>query len=357
MPSAIQVFASPDMARWGWSLSTPAFLESSVHLQSPTLGRVLEDHGAAWHVTLGAAPHVMRLHPRHTGPVPVTGDFVAAVDDGGTPWILETLPRRGELVRAAAGTAHARQTLAANVDALWLVTGADHDLSERRLHRMAAVGAHARVPVAVVLTRVDLCHDVDAAVALVERALPGAHVMPVNATDALQVDACAVHLDAGRTYALLGSSGVGKSTLTNTLLGHGRQDTQTPNRDGKGRHTTSGRQLFVLPNGALMMDTPGLREVGMGGEVESVDAVFADLAALAERCRFADCRHRTEPGCAVLAAQERGQVDEARVASWHALRAESAWRSSLMDVAVAQERKRNAKVISRAVRRAYKEKR
>jgi ribosome biogenesis GTPase len=247
---------------------------------------------------------------------PVTGDWVA-VDAAGA--IVAVLERRGVIVRRAPGGATAHQVLAANVDLALIVEPASAP-NERRLERLLALAGSDGVSAALVLTKADLA-DVDDPQLIAARLARQLGIADALAVSAPQGDGLSlVHslLEPGSTAVLLGVSGVGKSTLVNALLGEQRQPTQpVREEDGRGRHTTVTRELLALPSGALLIDTPGLREVGLW---DGAGDAFADVEALAARCRFADCAHETEPGCAV-----RGALAPDRIAAWRKLVREQAW--------------------------------
>ena len=215
------------------------------------------------------------------------------------------------------------QVLAANVDVAFLVSGLDHDLNLRRIERYLVLALDGGVTPVVVLNKVDIALDLERAVTEVHAIAAGTRVLVTSAVDGTGLDELTSYLGPGLTACLLGSSGVGKSTITNALLGEDRQVVkELRDDDSKGRHTTTHRELFVLPSGGLLIDTPGLRTVGVLGETDAVQATFDDLATLARRCRFADCRHETEPGCAIRAAIEAGTLSADRLASHHKLESE-----------------------------------
>lgn len=273
---------------------------------------------------------------------PVTGDWVALDRAGAIAAVLE---RHGTLVRRAAGTTGEAQVLAANVD-LALVVESLPAPNERRAERLVALALAGAVPTALMLTKTDLVRDGQSQATGLARRLGVAEGIAVSATDGPGVGGLRCLLDAGATTALLGRSGVGKSTLVNTLLGEARQSTRPVRAgDGRGRHTTVGRELFTLPGGALILDTPGLREVGLW---DLPDAAFADINRLAAACRFGDCRHESEPDCAV-----RGAVDPKRVAAWRKLAREQAWLEDRRDES--RRRKQQASALSRQINSARRE--
>ncbi len=225
--------------------------------------------------------------------------------------IVALLPRRTAIKRGAAGEHYHQQVIAANIDTVFVVCGLDDDFNPRRIERyLLLVGSGGAQPV-IVLTKADRTGDPAQAVA--DLATQGVPVLAVNAKDAASVAGLAEWLSPGRTVALVGSSGAGKSTLTNTLLGTEKMKTgEVRENDSRGRHTTTYRALIPLPSGACLIDTPGMRELKPTGEEDLAGGGFSDIEVLAGRCRFRDCSHRHEPGCAVLAAIERGELEEGR---------------------------------------------
>jgi ribosome biogenesis GTPase len=227
--------------------------------------------------------------------------------------IERVLARRTVFTRGAAGRQVRAQAVAANVDLVFAVCGLDADFNVRRIERYLARIAASGAAAAVILTKADLCDDVAARVAEVEGHAAGAPVLVTSALRAEGIDALRARIADGMTVALVGSSGAGKSTLVNALAGEARMATGAVRaRDGRGRHVTTRRQLILLPGGGLLVDTPGMRELQLAGD-DGLDAVFADVAALAERCRYRDCQHDAEPGCAVKAAVASGELDADRL--------------------------------------------
>jgi ribosome biogenesis GTPase len=293
---------------------------TSLGMDCVTAGRVLAQHTERWLVaTPGEPPHVRlvpargRLRRATEGP-PVTGDWVALDADDAVVAVLE---RRGTIVRRAAGPVTDAQVLAANVD-LALIVEPLPEPNPRRIERFAALAAAGGVPATLILTKADLDPDGWQAATPLARRVGLTDAITISATTAEGLGAVRSILTSGATAVLLGPSGAGKSTLANSLLGADRQATGAVRAyDGRGRHTTVIRELLALPGGALLIDTPGIREVGLW---DSVDGAFADIEAAAVNCRFADCAHDTEPGCAV-----RKAVDPERIAAWRKLAREQAW--------------------------------
>ena len=293
-------------------------------------GRVVSSAGAGLALTQDGPTEliIQRRFAREAASVvdlPAVGDWLALEPLSENPpqaALREVLPRRGTFIRQRSSDGQP-QVLVANVDTAFLVSGLDDDLNPRRIERYLVLALDGGVTPVVVLNKVDIALDLSRAVADVHAVAAGTRVVVTSAIDGTGLDELRELMDPGSTACLLGSSGVGKSTLTNALLGEERQATNSLREDdSKGRHTTSHRELFVLPGGGLIIDTPGLRTVGMLGDSDSVRATFDEVERLARACRFSDCQHETEPGCAVQAAIEAGTLAADRLASHQKLEAE-----------------------------------
>jgi ribosome biogenesis GTPase len=280
---------------------------------------------------------------RHAGVHPVVGDYVDL--QGGT--IVAVGPREGGVIERGGDEA----PLAANVDQAWIVTALGPDISPRRVERYLSLAAAGRVDPVVIVNKADLDPDppLDAALGELRAVAPGVPVLPVSAKTGMNVDTLASMLVPDKTAVLLGSSGAGKSTLTNRLLGSDRQATSEVRAgDDKGRHTTTRRELLELPGGGTLIDTPGLRSVPVTADAVSAGA-FSDVDELAAGCRFGDCTHTSEPGCAVLAAVEAGELAPERLASYLALAAEADAEQLRL------ERQRAGRIGARALRQLYRD--
>ena len=271
------------------------------------------------------------------------GDWLLVDRTTGRP--VRLLDRRSLIQRRAAGTGRAVQLIAANIDTLFVVTSCNADFNPARLERYLALARQAGVLPVVVLTKADTCDDPLAFTDRVAQIAPALAVEAVNALDPGDVARLLAWCGPGETLALVGSSGVGKSTLINGLAGAGQATRGIREDDAKGRHVTSARSLHRMPSGAWLIDTPGMRALRLHDAAEGIDEVFADIADLAAACRFADCAHATEPGCAVRAAIEAGSLDPDRLARWRKLQREDARNTA----SIAEQRRQ-----SRATGRLYR---
>jgi ribosome biogenesis GTPase / thiamine phosphate phosphatase len=358
----------------GWS----SFFESQLAAGSDRNlrpARVIAQHRGLHRLSDGAAEVDAEIRGRLRGArededrrdLPVTGDWVLAsgfeqARGGlGRARIERVLERQNQLVRGRSGRTSRSQVLAANVDAAWIVMGIDADFNPRRLERFLSVVRESGIAPVVILNKLDL--EIEDRAARVEACRSIALEAPIYAISAETRDGVEALIDAalapGSTFVLLGSSGVGKSTLVNALLGEARQRTgRVRAHDGRGCHTTTERELIELPNGALLIDSPGLRLVQLWaseeGGASGVDVSFADLAELASGCRFRDCTHEHEPGCAVRSAIVEGRLDPERLDSHRALARELAYLERRQDARARAEAKRAVRILERALRRSPK---
>jgi ribosome biogenesis GTPase len=313
--------------------------------------RVLIDYGARLLLDLGGEGEVRpAMLPAALQGSAAVGDWVLCErQPDGAAVLRRVLARRSTLSRQAAGTATAEQVLAANIDLVMLVEPLDPGPNLRRLERMlAAVRASGAEP-AVLLTKADLCAAPERAAEAVRRVALGAPVLVVSARAASGLEAVRSLIPSGTTAVLMGQSGVGKSTLVNALLGGAAEATADLDSTGRGRHTTTWRRLWRLPTGGLLVDGPGIRELQLWAG-EGLEAAFADVVALAAGCRFNDCTHREEPGCAVCAAAAEGTLPAARLASYQKLVKEAAALAARHDAAARQAERRAGRIMERAKR-------
>ena len=287
-------------------------------------GRISAQHRGEYDVLTQAGELRSRLAGRlrheasSSAELPAVGDWVALREQT----IQGVLPRRSAFQRKVNLGAAEAQVLAANVDSIFVVTGLDADFSARRLERYLTLAWESGAAPAVVLTKADLCEDPGAALLEAEQIAVGVPVHLVSNLTGEGHDELAPYLQPAKTIALLGSSGVGKSSLANRLLGEEAQAVKELAEDGTGRHTTTARELFRLPGGALLVDTPGLREVQLWDADEGLEQAFADVDEVAGGCRFNDCAHMREPGCAVQQAIDEGRLPRERLESYRALQRE-----------------------------------
>ena len=328
---------------WGWSEYWAARL-TSVEGDLGRPARVSTQERTLWTIQTEDGPHKARTPA--SGPPersPVVGDWVVAApgDPSDEPWtILSVLPRRSKFSRRAAGTTVEEQIVAANVDRVWIVHGLDIELNARRIERYLAVAWESGAQPEIVLAKADVAIDLESARSVATELAFGIPVWVVNTVDPTGCAELAASLVPGATVALLGPSGVGKSSLINRLAGDQLLEVGAV-RDGdrKGRHTTTRRELVLLESGALLLDTPGMRELQLWDVETGLSGAFPEIDELAVHCRFRDCQHQSEPGCSVLAAVASGSLSQERLDSYGKLQAEAEY----------QRRKSNPRAMSEAL--------
>jgi ribosome biogenesis GTPase len=326
--------------------------------------RIVLEHTHIYRIATGEQELLARIsgrlrHRAGSRPdYPAVGDWVVAetVDDGDAR-IHAILPRVSRFSRRAAGEVTEEQIVAANVDVVFLVGGLDGDFNPRRLERYLVVAWESGATPVIVLNKSDLVEDADRYVREVEASAPGVTVHAVSAQRPETLEVLRTHLGRGRTGALLGSSGVGKSTIVNRLVGFDLMRTRDVRiDDSRGRHTSTARQLVVMPDG-ILIDTPGMRELQLWETGDSLEGAFADIAGLASGCRFRDCSHRHEPGCAVRGAVESGELPRDRYDSYVKLSAEREHHERQLDERALLEQKRRWKTLTKAANKHIKSKR
>ncbi len=269
----------------------------------------------------------LRHHASEEKLYPAVGDWVVIkpIVNESTAIIHAVLPRKSEFSRKVAGERTEKQVVSANIDTVFIVCGLDggRNLNLRRIERYLTLAWSSGATPAIILNKADLCPDVDTLVRGVEDITQGVTVLTVSAKEQTGLDTLKKYLTKGQTVAFLGSSGVGKSSLINSLLGIKRQPTKEVRPDDHmGRHTTTKRELILLPDGGIVIDTPGMRELQLWAGEDDLQETFRDIEVVAEQCRFKDCNHNAESGCAVRAAVDRGEIDPARLDSFHKLQKE-----------------------------------
>lgn len=331
------------LADLGWGRAWETLIGDDV----PTAvepARVLRHDGKA--VLVGRVDGTSHVHLRATTPPVAVGDWV--LTDGES--LHQVLPRRSLLQRRDPSTG-SEQYIASNLDVVGIVSGLDRPVSAGRIERFVTLARGADADPLVVLTKADLVPETSEAEAIAAQAAPGVDLVCVSAFDGSGI----VELRAmvtGQTVAFVGESGAGKSALLNALAGREIAVTGAVRTgDHKGRHTTTSRQLHVLPGGSCVIDTPGLREVGLWADAHTVDDAFDDIAELAQRCRFRDCAHASEPGCAVKDAVQAGTLDSRRLANWERLRREASWAEIRADAFTRRQAERRFGKIVRQAKR------
>jgi len=353
-----------DLSALGW---TPRLTEAFVPHAAEGLipARVALEHTHIYRVFTEAGEWLARvsgrLRHRATTRVdfPAVGDWVAIEPpvEGADALIRAVLPRFSRFSRRAAGDPTEEQIVAANIDTVFLVSGLDGDFNPRRIERYLVVALDSGATPVIVLNKADLVEDVDAAVDVVRRIAAGVDVHAVSCRRSGSLHVLRQYLGHGLTGALLGSSGVGKSSIVNELIGHEMLRTREVRAsDSRGRHVSTARQLVMLPGEGILIDTPGMRELQLWDSGEAVGETFVDIEARAAGCRFRDCQHRTEPGCAVRAAVDAGEIAGLRLESFHKLLSEQAYQARQQDERARIEEKRRGKIGAKALQKRLKDK-
>lgn len=349
--------------RHGFDERWAVALEALAHGRLPA--RVVSEHKGECRVVttwgdLPAFPSGRLLHEATSREeLPAVGDFVAIAKDAGddSAVIHTVLPRRSLLARKMSGRTTKIQPVAANVDVVFVVSGLDGNFNLRRLERFLAAGTDSGADVVAVMNKTDLCPDLSARLAEAAHASGALEVVAACGKTGEGVDRLRALVPEGVTACFVGSSGVGKSTLLNLLVGSDVAATgAVRDEDAKGRHTTTRREILLVPGGGVVIDTPGLREWGLWDAADGIETVFPEVVELASACRFADCRHATEPGCAVRKALDSGELGQGRYESFVKLSAEQALKLGYRDARNARDRKGREKERSKLIRAVLKKK-
>ncbi|MDO4616719.1 MAG: ribosome small subunit-dependent GTPase A [Lachnospiraceae bacterium] len=293
----------------------------------------------------------MRFEASDAKDLPAVGDFVILdrdTNESGHAIIRSILPRKSAFVRNASGSLNSAQIVAANIDHTFICTSLNQDFNLKRLERYITLTWNSGAVPVIVLTKADLCEDIDSKLSAVESVAPGCEILLTSSVDEDGLEEIEQFLKPGKTVALMGSSGVGKSTIINRLMNDSLIHTGDIRSDDRGRHTTTQRQMYLLPSGAILIDTPGMREIGLVSETDDLSQSFEDVEQFFGRCRFSDCTHTSEPGCAIFEAIASGQLSEKRWNSYNRLRAEY---SFAQDKAAHMEKKKKNQQERRAARK------
>ena len=354
------------LSQWGWNPYFEAmWREGNRESDSAVPARVISQQRKFWRVAgefgdcLAEASGKLRLAADDGAAWPAVGDWVSVEPQEGnaTAMIRAVLPRRSRFIRKSPGKRIEEQVIAANVDTALMVSALDDDFNPRRVERYLAQCWESGARPVLILNKSDACPDSRGKLAEIERTAMGALVCAISAKTGEGMDKIEPFLIAGQTLVLLGSSGVGKSTLANRLLGQSLQKVSDVRAsDSRGRHTTTVRELFALPGGALLIDTPGLRELQLWDAEDGVTEAFTDIDLLAAQCRFGDCGHQSEPGCAVQAAVSAGTLDLARLENHRKLVREQAFVRRKIDPAARSEEKRRIRQLTNEGREIYRQK-
>jgi ribosome biogenesis GTPase len=354
MPSLHDLGWNDHFARAYEAFAGPGVLPGRVALEHNHVYRVITESGERLAEATGRMKHL--AEGRHE--LPAVGDWVALrIEEAGDRALIKAvLPRLGKFSRKSAGEWTDEQVVAANINTVFLVSGLDGDFNPRRIERYLLLAQQSQARPVIILNKADLADDVAEAVAMIGDMANGIPVLAISAADGRGFEALQPYLGVGQTVALLGSSGAGKSSIVNRLVGEAVLPTRSVREsDSRGRHASVHRQLIALPTGGLVIDTPGMRELQLWGTEHGMAETFDDVAVIGERCRFRDCRHLKEPGCAVKGAVTDGTLDALRYDSFVKLQDERAALERRLDERALLEQKRASKVMGKALKSMQKD--
>jgi ribosome biogenesis GTPase len=354
----------PALEDLGWSTRLAAAFEpyaesglrpARVSLEHTHIYRVLSEEGEA----LARVSGRLRHHAASRAEFPAVGDWVGIdpAREDGMVRIRVVLPRASRFSRRAAGDRTEEQVVAANIDTVFLVAGLDADFNPRRIERYLLVAGESGATPVIVLNKADLVSDPDLYVEQVRSLAPGVAIHAVSCSQPSSLGVLHAYLGRGRTGALLGSSGVGKSTIVNRLVGYDLLATREVRiADSRGRHTSTSRQMVLLPEHGILIDTPGMRELQLWETGDAAADTFSEIRVLAAGCRFRNCGHESEPGCAVVGAVERGELSPLRLESYRKLKREQAHQHRMQDQRAQLDDKRRSKSLTKLLTKRLKEK-